>query len=135
MSLESGKNTATLIAFALAPLISTFLYPLTASDLPDDIVNFTVALLLFYFFCSLATLVAGMPLYFLLRRFKLVHWWTCTLGGIVIGAIVAFLVSANNSLHDRSLAFYAGAGAITGFSFWLFRYIGKRYAHPPDPES
>lgn len=135
MSLESGKNTATLIAFALAPLITTIVYFFAASDLPTDVIDLSVALLLFYFFCSLATLVAGMPLYFLLRRFNLVRWWACTLGGIVIGAIVAFLVSLNNPVHGRSLAFYATAGAITGFGFWLFRYIGKRYAHPPDPES
>lgn len=135
MSLESGKNTATLLAFVLAPLISTLIYALTATDLPDDIVDFTVTLLLFYFFCSLATLVFGMPLYFLLRHFKLVSWWTCTPSGIVIGIIVAKLVSMNHPVHDRSLAFYAGVGAITGFCFWLFRFIGKRYARPPNTET
>lgn len=130
MSLESGKNTATLIAFVFAPLVSTLIYPLMASDLPDDIVNLTVDLLFFYFFCSLATLILGMPIYFLLRHFKLVRWWTCISSGIVIGVVVAVLVSLKNPVQDRSLAFYAGVGAITGFCFWLFRYIGKRYAQP-----
>lgn len=136
MSLESGKNTATLLAFVFAPLVSALLYPLTTPEFHDmDIIDFGVAVTLFYFFCSLATLVFGMPLYFLLRRLKLVRWWTCTPCGIVIGAFVAFLVSLNHPVHDRSLAFYASVGAITGFCFWLFRSIGKRYAKPANPES
>ncbi|MEJ2362541.1 MAG: hypothetical protein P8Z75_14205 [Gammaproteobacteria bacterium] len=136
MSLESGKNTATLIAFVLAPLVSALLYPFTSPAFHDmDIIDFGVSVTLFYFFCSLATLVAGMPLYFILRRFNLVRWWTATTCGIVIGAIVAVLVSLNNPVHDKSLVFFASVGAITGFCFWLFRYLGKRYARPSDPES
>lgn len=136
MNLKSNKSTATLVAFVLAPLISTLIYPFASTDLPDDFIDLTVALLLFYFFCSLTTLVFGMPLYFLLRRFKLVSWWSTTLSGIIIGAIVAVLVSLQNPVHERSLAFFCSVGAITGLAFWLIRYVGKKNsARPTNPEN
>lgn len=125
---KSPTATATLTAFVLAPLISTLIYFFTATDLPDDIIDLSVALLLFYFFCSLATLVFGMPLYFLLRRFKLVSWWSTGLSGVIIGAIVAILVSLQHPVHDRSLVFYCGIGAVTGLAFWLIRRVGQKLA-------
>lgn len=130
---KSRTATATLTAFVLAPLISTLIYALTSTDLPDDIIDFTVALLLFYFFCSLATLVFGMPLYFLLRRFKLVSWWSTGLSGIIIGAIIAVLVSLQHPVHDRSLIFYCGIGAVTGLGFWLIRRLGLKFVTDTKP--
>ena len=125
---NTGKYTATLTAFVLAPLVSALIFPFTSPALHDmDIVDFMVSVLLFYFFCSLATLVFGMPLYFLLRRFKLVAWWSTTLCGVIIGAIVAVLVSLQNPVHDRSLVFFCEVGAVTGLCFWLIRYIGKKF--------
>lgn len=136
MNSSSGKYTATLTAFVLAPLVSALIFPFISTALHDiDIVDFMVSVLLFYFFCSLATLVLGMPLYLLLRRFKLVAWWSTTLSGIIIGAIVAILVSLQNPVHERSLAFFCGIGAVTGLAFWLIRYLGKKYPGHSEPKS
>ena len=83
-------------------------------------------------FSSLVTVVIGVPAFLILRRFKLVYWWSAVIGGFLLGSVVGFktespegrfadlLESKNWSLYLASKILTLGAiGAVSAFSFWL----------------
>ena len=63
----------------------------------------------------LAVLLAGAPLYFLLRRIGAVHRWTLWTGGIAIGVTVALLLTPALRGDLFSVPFPWWAGAAIGF--------------------
>jgi hypothetical protein len=69
-----------------------------------------------------AALVAGWPVYALLRRFGAVHRWTMWLGGAAIGAGVALLLAPllRGELFSIPFPWWAGGllGVATAETFW-----------------
>lgn len=86
-------------------------------------------------------LVFGLPIFSLLKRFRLVHWWSLTLAGFLIGAILwGGLIAVTSpgvpldALGGLALlaALYGGFGAASAFAGWAaWRWNTPKEA--PDP--
>jgi hypothetical protein len=80
-----------------------------------------------------ATLVAGAPVYLLLRRAGIATRWTLWLGGVAIGAAVALLLQPylRGDLFSIPFPWWAGAllGLVTAETFW--RLLMGESADPP----
>ena len=75
-----------------------------------------------------ATLILAVPTYFVLRRFKLIRWWSCTLAGFLMGDVAVVTMSwyslVQSSFADwlanvaGTLVWFGAIGAASGFLFW-----------------
>jgi len=86
-----------------------------------DLVTLAGLTVLFYVFSITFTLLFGVPIFLVLRRFNLVRWWSCAVAGVVIGALVAEMILPDAAGADdriRFLSLCAAVGALSGFAFW-----------------
>ena len=74
--------------------------------------------LLLVFSCG-AVLLLGLPLFLLLRRFRLVRWWSAIASGLVIGALVAVITRAPGVVKPGDFIVMVPLGGATAFLFWL----------------
>jgi hypothetical protein len=120
------------LAFLLAPgipaltlpyLTPIFSEPGTSRYGPGEIVFFYVASLHF------GTLV-GLPSFLILRKLRLVRWWSAALTGAGIGGGVA-LIFAGLGIPAAFLAVWAGSGAVAGFVFWIVLRVGGVFEQAP----
>jgi len=120
-----SRNTAAIVGFITAPLVPAVVFAvLTPLATEPDIPTLLGFALVFYFFSAIAILLLGAPIYFLLRHFDLVNWWS-TLGcGIVAGAVVG-VVEGSSSVQLHGLLVFSAVGAASAFSFWLVWRQGR----------
>lgn len=82
------------------------------------------------------TILVALPLFFILRKHKLLNWWHATLSGAFCGlCFVALDIHDIDNLISKNYILYAGLGALTGFLFWwigiyknpYFEFIPKEF--------
>ena len=114
------KRMWTTVGFLVAPIIPAVTMAIWSSLVEQRAVGPTLQLtLFFYFYSALATIVFGIPTYFLLLRFKLVNLWSALTVGFVIGVIVSFIIKAPNFITLREILPMGAMGAAAAFTFWL----------------
>lgn len=122
------KITATATGFLIAPLVPATVIalgmPITGDSL--DIVNRVVMIPFFYGYSVAAAMLLGLPIFLLLLRFGLLRWWSTIAAGIMIGAVVAFILFSH--LTVSSLLIMVLHGGVSAFIFWLIWQRGR------DPE-
>ena len=81
-----------------------------------------------YFYSFLVTVVAGGPLFLLVRVFTMVRWWSASIAGALVGALVAGFPRLNVVDHDELLylVYLMFAGAVSGLVFWGVWRTGAR---------
>jgi hypothetical protein len=110
----------TLLAFLTASIIPALylavVYPLSGvRDWRSVIGTFFVA----YYFAAAATVLLGLPAFLILRKLKLVAWWSSLGGGALVGAVTDVAVTSGRVNDIQSLLRFATLGAIAGLAFWL----------------
>jgi hypothetical protein len=115
-------TTRAVAAFLLAPLAGALLYSsagLVASSYVGGFSEFLVTLVVAYVFAGSATLVIALPAYLVLRRFKLVRWWSALVAGSAVGFLFALMVGPFTSplLHGTFPMLIIGAAS--GLVFWF----------------
>lgn len=119
------KNTE-IVAFLIAPLSSALIGMARTDFLSGfSVITFFGWLLIFYFFSSVATLLFGMPLFLIFKKFDLVRWWAMTAAGILVGILAARIFSMPGNMQLEGVLTMAAMGASSAFSFWLVLMWGR----------
>ena len=81
-----------------------------------------------YFVWGLAVaVVLGLPVFFALRIFGLVHWWSALAAGALIGTVVGWAFS-NGTVSLGALAPWLCSGALSALAFWsVWGWSKRRY--------
>ena len=118
------KQTATIIGFLVAPLVpAVWLACTPTSSAVLSITSVLGWIFVFYQFSLAATLVFGVPLFLLFRRFGLVKWWSTIGAGVAIGGIAALVMRGGYFVDDVSrMSFLGGVSAMV---FWMILILGK----------
>ena len=76
----------------------------------------------------IVTLFLAVPTFFVLRRFKLVRWWSCLLAGFLMGDAVVIIMTWYGLVHSPfpvwfanvsdTLVGFGAIGAASGILFW-----------------
>jgi hypothetical protein len=125
-----ARPAAALLGFFAASLVPPIVFVSRgASDGAVGLLDIFAAFLLLLFFSVAMVALFGVPAFLLLRRFKLVDWWSALGTGLVIGAVLGFLIGAPDSPEISDVLTMAGTGAASGLAFWfVYRTIS---AQPP----
>jgi hypothetical protein len=84
-----------------------------------------VGLLIFgYGYSALCLMAFGGPVYWLLRRFRMIKWWTVILTGTIGGLLVYLLVAGFSPQPTWILMTYVLAGSLSSLCFWVIRCLG-----------
>ena len=124
----------TILAFLVAPLVAALclavISPLDGHAINTDI-EFIFGLgALFYVYALVLSSVLSVPIYLLLRKLRLIQWWSTMLAGGVIGACLLVLLNAQALITDLPLVVaWAFIGALSAFVFWLIWRVGH---HVPE---
>lgn len=121
------RLTAGIIAFliaALIPAISFSVFTPVANGF--DLLTSLGAFPVFFFFSLLATVVFGVPVFVLMDRFGMAHWWSALTAGLAIGGVVAAVLQVPNPVQIRDVLLMAAVGAVSGAAFWFVWRMGTR---------
>ena len=114
------KGMWTVAGFLIAPIIPAAIIGMWSPLVEQGAVGAKLLLtLIFYLFTSQVSIVFGIPAYFLLRRFKLVNWWSSLTVGFVSGAIVSIIIRMPNPIPWHDIFIMGSMGATAGLTFWL----------------
>jgi hypothetical protein len=129
---DMRESTAAIIGFLIAPVIPGLMFgiltPLHPKGIswPDIIGLFPLG----YGYSLVATMVFAVPTFLVLRRVKLIRWWSSVLTGFVIGALVSVVLQwpSFQGLPNPTgnLLIYALTGCSSGLVFWLIWRRGRR---------
>jgi hypothetical protein len=113
------------LGFVAAALPISVLFAFTSPGLgggPEaDLLTLLGLTAVFYMFSISFTLLFGVPLFLVLRRFKRLRWWSCALSGLAVGVLVAELLLPDAAGADDRIQFLSLCGAVGGLSgiaFW-----------------
>jgi hypothetical protein len=123
------RTTAGVVGFVVAPLISAVILSATTRLVePSDIVARVGMVPIFYYFSAMATVVLGLPAFFLFVRFRIVRWWSVLASGLAIGALMGAIVGAQNHAQLPDALLMAAAGGASAIGFWLIWRQGRAIA-------
>ena len=121
------RLTTGIIAFLIAALIPAIsLSVLTPVANGFDLFTTLGAFPVFFFFSLLATVAFGVPVFLLLYRLGMAHWWSALIAGLAIGGVVAAVLRAPNPVQIRDVLLMAAVGAASGAAFWFVWRMGSR---------
>ena len=110
----------TALAFLTASIVPAMylavVYPLSGVH---DWRSILGTFIVFYYFAAAATGLLGLPAFLVLRKFKLVTWWSSLCGGALVGAVTQVAVTSGRFDEIESLSRLSMLGAIAGLAFWL----------------
>ena len=120
------KNVSAALGFFIAPLFAATLLS-SLELLSEKHLNLADAIgwiPIFYFFTLMASLVIGLPAYLLLRRYRVVTWWSSIIVGLFAGALMVFLFTPLKLI-------VIVVGACCGLLFWLVESRGSNELKVP----
>lgn len=132
--------TSTVVALLIASLVASFGVSFVGSSNGGGVpafnaVDTAVWSVILYVYASWATLLLGLPTYFLFRRLDAIRWWSAMLAGVMVGAFVFVVVCADGLdglLSQPGLALsWAVIGGLAALAFWVvwWRGHGKAVKH------
>ena len=120
------KNIAATVGLIFAPfaaaIIGAIFTPINAGG---DLIALGL-IPIFYFFSAAATLFFGMPVFFLLRHFNLINWWSSISSGLFVGGLTGVVLRLPNSSRFQDLLLPMAIGSTSALVFWLIYRLGKR---------
>jgi hypothetical protein len=120
------KTSAAIIGCLIAPLISALIGAiLTPATGGRGLLSNLGLLPIFYFFSAIVTILFGVPTFLLLRRLRLIKWWTSLAAGAVIGALTIAIVRLPGNVQFHDFLIGAPIGAASAFGFWLVWSMGQ----------
>lgn len=103
-------------ASALPAAYLAVVHPLSGDRDPFSILGtFFVS----YFFAAAATIVLGAPMFLVLRRAKLVTWWTAMGSGVLVGVLAILAVRFSGDIELSTLLRFGTLGGAAGLLFWV----------------
>ena len=66
-----------------------------------------------------AMIVFGVPLFGLFRRQDWLAWWQVSLGGLLVGALMASVLLALTGIFSVYALIFGAVGVVSGLLFWL----------------
>lgn len=134
------ERTAAVIGFLVAPVVPALALGLF-TPITDGKPDFVSVLGLFpigYFFAVVASTLFGLPAFFLLRRLKLIRWWSAAATGFFIGICIGIALQRPDVPNlpfetwiteaIRSSLAMAAAGGLAAIVFWLIWSKGRPQA-------
>jgi hypothetical protein len=70
--------------------------------------------------------IAGIPIFVVLNKRKLVRWWSAIGSGALVGIIALTTVRFSIYIEPELVLRYAMLGGAAGFVFWMFWRTGNR---------
>ena len=119
-------NKKTINAFLIVPLVPASIgaiQTVVAGNWHWDAVFGLVPI--FYWFSLLATIVFGVPIFLVCRRYNIIRWWSSLGAGIVVGVLVSIVLGYPNYVQLEGLIIHSLAGGAAGFVFWLILNFGS----------
>jgi hypothetical protein len=120
------QTLATALGFFAASILPAA-YLATAFPLSGirDLQSISGSFIVFYYFAAVATVVLGFPMFLILKKLKLVTWWSTVGSGVSVGTVAIFAVTLGGDMDLTSLLRYAMLGGAAGFIFWIFWRLGR----------
>ena len=117
---SSHEVIAAAIGFMVASLIpAVIIAVISPLDGVRDIRSILSSALIFYPFAVAFVVLLGLPTFLLLRPFRPGHWWSATIVGFLLGAIVAAVVRLPSFPALRELLQFGSMAALSAVAFWL----------------
>lgn len=121
-----NQTLATFLGFAVASIIpAAYLavaFPLSGiRDAESIIRSFAV----FYYFSAVTAVFLGVSFFLLMKKMKLVNFWSATLCGAFVGCAALVAITFVESADRASLLTHAILGAVSGSTFWVVRQLGR----------
>ncbi|MCB0188460.1 MAG: hypothetical protein KDE31_29520 [Caldilineaceae bacterium] len=115
----------TIVGFVVASIIPAAVlsirWPIDGMYKVESIVvSFAIA----YPFSAAATVLLGLPAFFVLKPFRPGRWWAALAVGFVIGVVVAITVQLPSISDLKVLPIYGSLGAVSALVFWLIWKCG-----------
>src|SRR5208282_341362 len=88
------ESTATAIGFLIAPIFPALMGGVTTLATPNgpDLQTVLAFFPIGYLVSGLVTVVLGVPMFLVLRRLKMIRWWSAVIGGFAIGTFVSVIL-------------------------------------------
>jgi hypothetical protein len=131
-TIESERESNyTVVALLVAPLVAAVGLPLwgfvSDGGLTESFASVIAWTFIFYWYALVATVIIGLPCFLLLRKIRLVKWWSSLASGFLVGLLVLLAIDPNAaSTRPNDIGVWGGIGGISAFVFWLVRLYGQR---------
>jgi hypothetical protein len=123
------KNGRVLVALAVTPLVPALVIggANASSGGYNGPLDLLLGAFLVYVFAGQVTVVVGLPMFLVLRRFNLLHWWSALSAGAFAGYLTALVFGINTFVAPILHGFlpFVVIGAISGLVFFV------TYSHRP----
>lgn len=86
----------------------------------------------FFVFTFSASVFLGLPLFLLMSRFQFMRWWSASICGALVGALVATLVRLPFTPMIQDYFVYVPLGTASAFLFWLVWFVREERATKPE---
>ena len=120
------QNQATALglfaAATVTPIFYAFFVPLGGKF---DLGLVLITLTMIYWISLTAIAVLGFPAFIVLKRYKLVKWWSAIGVGLIAGPLAVIGVVQISSTNFEELLKFSVLGGIAGFAFWIFWRLGR----------
>jgi hypothetical protein len=108
------------IAFLSAPL-SAALIALSLKAFFDrgafaDAAEFAVSIVVWWIYAGILAALIALPVFLILKRLRLVRWWTALVTGSLVGGVGSFVVNARTTAEILQVVI---AGTVGGLVFWF----------------
>ena len=120
--LAMKESTSSALGFAIAALpiavVGALTSPGLGGGLEADFKSLLFVTMFFYVYSIFFTLLLALPIFLLLRRYRLVRWYSSTGAGFLIGIAVAALYFGRFADASLQWAMFSITGAVSGLLFW-----------------
>ena len=121
-----NQNRATVLGlFAAATVIPIFYAFLVPLEGKFDLGLVLITLIMIYWISLTAIAVLGYPAFVILKRYKLVKWWSAIGVGLIAGPLAFIGVVQISSINFEELLKFSALGGVAGFAFWIFWRLGR----------
>jgi hypothetical protein len=120
--MPKANHNITLLALLIAALVASMsitlpiMFDSSARFMSIGFVKMTVG---FYLISIFFILLIGLPMFILLKHFKLFKWWTALIAGSVGGFAVPCIIFWKIAFSENGYLLFVAIGALSALVFWL----------------
>lgn len=119
------QSHATFLGFVLAPFFSGVCLALfSAFNLQIGISQSIFLFPLAFYFSGIATLILGVPIFYVLNRLQKITWWITGIVGAFIGVVSNFTIANSIHVDIYEVIVFAVVGSISALLFWSVWQLG-----------